>query len=114
MRSFSHTILIGVTLTLGGGVLAAEVPTVDLTHWTAPDIAMAGDRWGSSSNMAVHLSRIQQTRSARPPPIRRSASPVKISIARVAIFKPAQRPTPCPSSEFGGNSRSIEGERARL
>jgi thiosulfate dehydrogenase len=43
MLSFSHTILIGVTLTLSGGVLAAEVSTVDLTHWTAPDIAMVGE-----------------------------------------------------------------------
>src|SRR6516162_7390168 len=43
MLSFSHTILIGVTLTLSGGVLAAEVSTVDLTLWTASDIATAGD-----------------------------------------------------------------------
>jgi len=43
MLRFSHTILIGVTLTLSGGVLAAEVSTVDLTLWTASDIATAGD-----------------------------------------------------------------------
>jgi thiosulfate dehydrogenase len=43
MLSFSHTILIAGTLTLTGGVLAAEVATVDLTRWTPPDIATLGE-----------------------------------------------------------------------
>jgi hypothetical protein len=47
MLSFSHTILIGVTLPLSGGVLAAEVSTIDLTHWTAPAIC-SGDKFNST------------------------------------------------------------------
>jgi thiosulfate dehydrogenase len=43
MLGFVRTILIAVTLTLSGAVLAAEVPTVDLTRWTAADIATVGD-----------------------------------------------------------------------
>jgi thiosulfate dehydrogenase len=43
MLSFNLTILIGVMLTLSGGVLADEVRSVDLTRWTAPDITTVGD-----------------------------------------------------------------------
>ena len=38
-----RTILIAGTLALSGVVLAAEVPTIDLARWTAPDIATVGD-----------------------------------------------------------------------
>jgi thiosulfate dehydrogenase len=38
----AYTILIAGTLTLSA-VPAAEVPTIDLTRWTAPDIATVGD-----------------------------------------------------------------------
>jgi thiosulfate dehydrogenase len=40
---FAYTILIAGTCMLSGGVLTAEVPIVDLTRWTAPDIATVGD-----------------------------------------------------------------------
>jgi thiosulfate dehydrogenase len=43
MFDFSHTILIAGTLALSGVVLAAEVPTINLARWAAPDITTVGD-----------------------------------------------------------------------
>jgi thiosulfate dehydrogenase len=40
---FGHVILIASTFAIGGGGVAAEVPTVDLTSWTPPDITTVGD-----------------------------------------------------------------------
>jgi thiosulfate dehydrogenase len=40
---FGYTILIAGTFIVSGAVSAAEAPTVDLTRWTAPDIATVGD-----------------------------------------------------------------------